>query len=66
MRFFDAFFSLPAEQWQGYLGATLPPAGVAKAMAGRFVRADLDLQRLLVGTGASTSGTALLRSVVGA
>lgn len=65
-RFFDAFFDLPADQWQGYLGATLPPAGVAKAMAGLFVRADLDLQRLLVGTGASPSGTALLRSVVGA
>jgi lycopene cyclase-like protein len=65
-RFFDAFFDLPAEQWQGYLGATLPPTGVAKAMAGLFVRADLDLQRLLVGTGASPSGTALLRSVVGA
>ncbi|MEC8424851.1 MAG: lycopene cyclase family protein, partial [Myxococcota bacterium] len=65
-RFFDAFFDLPAEQWQGYLSATLAPAGVAKAMAGLFVRADLDLQRLLVGTGASPSGTALLRSVVGA
>lgn len=65
-RFFDAFFDLPTDQWQGYLGATLPPAGVAKAMAGLFVRADLDLQRLLVGTGASPSGTALLRSVVGA
>lgn len=65
-RFFDAFFRLPADQWQGYLGATLPPAGLAKAMAGVFVRADPDLQRLLVGTGASPSGTALLRSVVGA
>lgn len=65
-RFFDAFFELPADQWQGYLGATLPPAGVARAMAGLFVRADLDLQRLLVGTGASPSGSALLRSVVGA
>ena len=65
-RFFDAFFELPADQWQGYLGAPLPPAGVARAMAGLFVRADLDLQRLLVGTGASPSGTALLRSVVGA
>jgi lycopene epsilon-cyclase len=65
-RFFDAFFQLPEAQWSGFLDATLPPSGVARAMAGLFVRSDLDLQRLLLGTTASPSGTALVRSVVGA
>lgn len=65
-RFFDAFFDLPDEHWSGFLSASLPPSGVARAMAGLFVRADLDLQRLLIGTSASPSGSALLRSVVGA
>lgn len=65
-RFFDAFFSLPEDQWQGFMSATLSANGIARAMARFYLEADPRLKRLLVNSGARKGGVSLLRSVIGA
>ncbi len=47
--FFDAFFSLPAPLWQGYLSGTLPPGDVARLMQQLFRAAPPRLKALLAG-----------------
>ncbi len=44
---FDAFFDLPRDDWSAYLGTDAPPARVARAMAGVFVRGSWSLRRRL-------------------
>lgn len=48
--FFDAFFHLPEDQWQGYLSDTLEPRQIAKLMLALFGRLDLDMKAALAGS----------------
>lgn len=62
--FFGAYFSLPPALWQGFLSATLPPAGVARAMATMFYLSPPNIRRRLMQAGTSHSGARLLRGMV--
>jgi lycopene beta-cyclase len=55
--FFDAFFSLPEENWSSYLRIDTPPMSIARTMTRLFMTLPRSL-RLKV---ASTNPTALLR-----
>lgn len=65
-RFFDTFFALPDSHWRGFMSATTPASGIARAMARFYLEADPRLKRLLVDSGARKGGVSLLRSVIGA
>lgn len=63
LKFFEAFFKLPAAQWQGFQSATLPPKGVAKSMTTFFLSAPLSVRTRLLAAGVSHSGASLLKSI---
>lgn len=61
--FFSSFFHLPADLWQGFHSATLPPSGVARAMATFFLNAPPPIRRVLFTAGVSRPGATLLHAV---
>ncbi|MEL6342613.1 MAG: lycopene cyclase family protein [Myxococcota bacterium] len=63
-QFFQAFFAMRPELWHGYLSATLPPTGIAKAMSSLFLNARMSTQRMLLSAGASRRGITLLRGMM--
>jgi lycopene beta-cyclase len=69
-QFFDAFFSLPAEQWQGYMSGTIGPREVAQVMWSLFRGAPMSLRMALAGhavgkTTVGREGWELVRAVMG-
>ncbi len=62
-RFFDAFFRIEPSLWSGFLSASLPPLGLATAMAAVFSASSLPIRRHLIAAGASRSGLGLLRNL---
>jgi len=61
--FFEAFFALSPDKWQGFHSATLPPSGVASTMTAFFLRAPGAIRRQLVSASASRAGLSMLRGV---
>ena len=49
--FFDTFFRMPAERWQGYLSGDVGSGQVAKSMWALFVRASPKLRWILMSKG---------------
>lgn len=64
--FFDAFFALPAERWQGFLDAGSPSPELLRTMAAFFLEARNDLRQTLARAGASPRGVDLLLRLVSA
>lgn len=62
--FFAAFFRLAPSLWEGFHSATLPPAGVARAMLSFFVRAPRRVRQRLIATTASSAGLDMVRGLV--
>jgi lycopene beta-cyclase len=69
-QFFEAFFALPDEQWQGYMSGTLAPKEIAQVMWGLFRGAPMSvrvaLARLAMGKMAmGREGWEMIRAMVG-
>jgi lycopene beta-cyclase len=64
-QFFDAFFSLPDEQWQGYMSGTLGPREVARVMWSLFRGAPMSLRMALGKAAIGRDGWEMVRAVMG-
>ncbi|MFG0251976.1 MAG: lycopene cyclase family protein [Phycisphaerales bacterium JB038] len=64
-RFFEAFFSLPGEQWKGYMSGTLAPAEIAQVMWGLFRVAPMSLRVSLTKTAIGREGWEMIRALAG-
>lgn len=63
-QFFTTFFSLPAEDWKGFLSGTTGTAHVASVMTKVFAGVDPMLRWELMRRGASLNGLSLLKAAV--
>lgn len=63
-RFFEAFFSIPDADWQGYLSGTTTMAQVASVMAKVFYKLGPNLRWKIMRRGASLEGLSLLGAAV--
>jgi lycopene cyclase-like protein len=63
--FFRSFFSVPSEQWKGFLSAQVSPYDLSKTMAQVFVEASSPIRKNLVQRAMNRDGLDLLRSVLG-
>jgi len=63
-QFFEAFFSLPDADWQGYLSGTTSMSQVASVMAKVFYRLGPNLRWKVMRQGASLRGLSLLTTAV--
>lgn len=64
--FFDSFFQLEPNLWQGFMSASLPAAKIARAMAQFFMIAEPNLKKELMLSGIGPGRNHLIRSVIGA
>lgn len=64
-RFFEAFFSLPGEQWKGYMSGTLAPTEIARVMWSLFRVAPMSLRMSLAKTAMGREGWDMLRALAG-
>ena len=63
-RFFEAFFSIPDSDWQGYLSGTTTMPQVASVMAKVFYKLGPNLRWKIMRRGASLEGLSLLSAAV--
>ena len=62
--FFDAFFSLPDEDWRGYLDDALPARALSRVMARLFRAVDPAVRREMVRATAGPAGARLAASLL--